>query len=94
MLVGAWRQPHELLEERREGQRGQEGLSQPLSEDYPPWQQKALAYVELGPSVLRHPYGGQVRSCPDKRYLHGKRVGRMNHFAFTHKSTATELGPD
>lgn len=72
--MSCWRSPGKA-------KRGQEGLSQPLLEDYPPWQQKALAYIELGRSVLRrHPCGGQVRSCPHKRHVHGKKVGRIKSF--------------
>lgn len=65
-LVVGTSQPTPAVERAGRGQKGQEGLSQPSSEDCASWQRKALTYtlLELEPSSLRHPYGGRARSCP------------------------------
>lgn len=41
--------------------------------------------AELGPSVLRHQYGGEVRSCPIKIFARQKTEGgrKKAAFAFT-----------
>lgn len=65
-LVVGTSQPTPAVERPGKGQNRQEGLSQTSSEDCAGWQWKALIYtlLELGPSSLRHLYGGQARSCP------------------------------
>lgn len=95
MLVGAWRQPHKLLEEPRESQGDRRGChSPPQKTTHPGNERHWLTYLaELGPSVLRHRYGEQVGSRLTELFAWQKtRQNESSICIHTCKSTATELG--